>query len=157
VLFNSPLDLDAFEKTAIGDGFEGVMLRPAGGKYKLNVRSSELLKVKRYKDAEFTVIDALMRHHHGIGKDIVDVFVLQNDQSEASFKAVPVGTIESRAEMWLKRDDYIGQQATVRFFERSIDLVPIGNPTFRGLRSALDATNGESDEDDDGMWTNKSE
>jgi len=157
VLFNGPDDLDKFEKQAIGDGFEGVMLRPKGGKYKLNVRSSDLLKVKRYKDGEFEIVDVKSRYEPKVGADIVDCFVMKNDQSDATFKAVPIGTFISRQDMWVNRDTFIGKNATIRYFERSVDLIPIGNPTWRGIRDPLDAANKGEDDDDDKMWTNDAE
>lgn len=149
-------DMDAaavFEKEAVGDGFEGIMLRDLGGEYRLNVRSKGLLKLKRFQDAEFEIVDVEGRELSASDK-ICSAYVLKNNMNDKTFKAVPVGSHAQKRKIWLERDEYIGQQATVRFLERSIDGIPIGNPVCTGLRDSADKSD---DDPDDKMWSSAAE
>lgn len=59
--------LDAFEAQALGDGYEGVMLRDPAGPYKQgrsSTREGTLLKVKRYEDFEAEVIGTEEEMHN---------------------------------------------------------------------------------------------
>lgn len=51
-----PADLDAFEANILSQGGEGVIIRNPSAGYQQK-RTSDLLKVKRYQDAEVVVID----------------------------------------------------------------------------------------------------
>lgn len=148
----SEADIIAFEKSAILNGYEGVMLRNRHGDYRFNVRSSDLLKWKRFQDAEFLVEDMTSRIHHVNGEDtlICDVCIVRNDRSDATFRVVPTGSIERKAEFWQNRHKYIGTQLMVRFLERSQDGIPIGNPVgvaFR-LDEDMDASPDKDEEDE---------
>lgn len=59
--------LDAYEATALGDGYEGIMTRDPAKPYKQGRATSngqELLKVKRFTDMEAEVIDFVPRMHN---------------------------------------------------------------------------------------------
>lgn len=54
-------DLDQYEALCLGDGYEGVMIRDPNSFYKFGratAKSQELLKIKRFEDAEAVVIGA---------------------------------------------------------------------------------------------------
>jgi ATP-dependent DNA ligase len=150
---NDMSEVADFERISVTAGFEGIMLRSLGAEYRMNVRSHDLLKLKRFQDAEFEIVDVESRLLSA-NDTILSAFVFQNNTSEATFKAVPIGTHEQKKTMWVERDGYLGRRMTVRFLERSTDGIPIGNPVAVGFK---DPTEGDPDDDEDGMWTNKAE
>ena len=59
VMISVPAQLDEFEAAALGDGYEGVMLRSANAPYKYGrgtVKAQDLMKLKRFADAEARVV-----------------------------------------------------------------------------------------------------
>ena len=150
---NDMSEVADFERLSVTAGFEGIMMRDLGGEYRLNVRSTALLKLKRFRDEEFEIIDVEGRQLSG-EHEILSAFVFQNNVNDKTFKAVPLGTHEQKKKMWDERDGYLGRRMTVRFLERSTDGLPIGNPVAIGFK---DTTEGDPDDDEDGMWSNKTE
>lgn len=67
-LINNEEELLAYEIKCLGEGYEGVMIRSTSGKYKCG-RSTEkeaiLLKLKRFTDAEATIVGFTERLHNG--------------------------------------------------------------------------------------------
>ena len=105
----------------VADGYEGLMLREKNSLYLWGYRSSELLKFKTFLDSEFTIIDVI----EGVGKMAGHgIFVCQNDLSNGAFKAVPKMTMEKRAEIFQNKLDYVGRLLTVKYFDRTEDLIP---------------------------------
>ena len=141
----------AIENYYVGLGYEGLIVRQCGRSYEWNDRTDSLLKIKRFQDAEFSVIDVLGRENFSVGAMggvwIVDKFVCKNNTDDQTFETVPIGTMEQRATWWRNRELLKGQQAIVRFQERSVSGLPQGNPTMRGFRLAEDKPVGE-----EAMW-----
>jgi DNA ligase-1 len=105
----------------IGDGYEGAILRGLQGQYLWGYRSAELLKVKKFQDAEFRVIDA----RDGKGKmEGCVVWACENDLTDAAFECTMKVTMDERRRMYEARDQYIGSMLTVRFFDRTDDQIP---------------------------------
>lgn len=101
-------------------GFEGLMLRHSSSEYLWGYRSNELLKVKEFQDSEFEITDII----EGEGKMTgCAIFVCQNDLTNSSFKAVPKMSMEERAEIFQNKQDYIGKMVTVKYFDRTEDLI----------------------------------
>lgn len=109
-------EIDSLYLKYIEDGYEGQMIRldkPYEGK-----RSKALLKHKTFKDDEFTIIgyeEGLGNLSNKIGKlkFIIDGGI--------EFSAAVNGTHEYLAELWKKRNELIGKQATVKYFEKTTD------------------------------------
>lgn len=111
--------LDHLYSEYLRDGYEGQMIR-LDGPYEQK-RSSMLLKRKEFQDAEFTIvaIEEGLGNWAGYAKRVV---CRLPDGRE--FGAGVKGTQEFTKQLLLDRDRYIGQQATVRFFEYTPDGVP---------------------------------
>jgi len=109
-------------------GYEGTMIRHGKDGYKINGRSSQLLKYKDFQDITAEIIDiepAEQRPEWG-----VPVLKYSNakltGKSESIFKAGVRMSHEDRIDMLANKDKYIGKTAEIRFFEWTDD----GNPRF---------------------------
>jgi len=101
-------------------GYEGAILRNMSGLYKQDKRSEDLQKVKSFLEEEFECVGA----DEGKGKfEGMAVFRLKTKDG-AEFSAMPLGTEHERRKMWQERNKYVGEQATIKFFEYSKDGVP---------------------------------
>ena len=101
-------------------GYEGAIIRLLHGTYRLGYRSSELLKLKSFQDAEFLIISYTV----GKGKFAnVPIFRCVTGEGK-EFDVAPKGTDVQRAEMLAKADSLVGKQMTVRFFDWTDDRVP---------------------------------
>lgn len=108
----------------VSEGYEGLILRFSEGKYEFNTRSKNLLKVKQYQDAEFIIIDCGYDDNKAtIGESFY--FVLRNDINNLTFKARPTGTIAMKENWFKDRNSWTNRKATVRYFERSTDGLPL--------------------------------
>ncbi|MCY1293631.1 ATP dependent DNA ligase domain protein [compost metagenome] len=103
-------------------GYEGSMLRHGLSGYEDDKRSSSLLKVKDFSDAEFIVLD--VERGTPNGEFEVPVWVLETSGG-LRFKATAAGTMQQKHEQWVYRRDYIGRPLTVQFFGHSKDGVPL--------------------------------
>lgn len=100
--------------------YEGTMIRSKIGKYMINKRSADLLKLKDFQDSEYKIVDVI----DGGGKDAGHAIFVCETKKGRPFNCRPEGTMESRAEMFKNRKKYIGQWLTVRYFELTKDEVP---------------------------------
>lgn len=150
---NDMSEVTDFERVSVTAGFEGIMMRDLGAEYRLNVRSTGLLKLKRFQDAEFEIVGFEGRELSG-NEEILSAFIFKNNLNEKTFKAVPIGTHEQKRKMWEENESYLGRRMTVRFLERSVDGVPIGNPVGIGFK---DPTETDPEDEDDKMWSNSAE
>lgn len=126
-LVESEADVSKFHKDSIQDGFEGAIVRTMDGLYKFGARSSDLLKVKSWKDAEFTICG----WERGKGKfeDVPTFKCLVNPDLPATedntFDVTPKGSREERLELLNQAPDLIGQLMKVKFFDYSPDGIPL--------------------------------
>ena len=107
----------------VAEGYEGTIVRSGEGGYEIGHRSSTLLKVKDFQDAEFLVVDIIEGKGSFEGKAIC----VCETKSGKTFKAVPEGTSEHRREVYTNRGKYIGKWLTVRFQTYSNSGTPTGN------------------------------
>ena len=115
---NSMEEIDAHHDFWVQDGFEGVMIRTDEGTYRLGSKSTQLLKYKKFQDAEFEVVS------WDVGKDGVIKYACVQEDGH-TFEVRPMGSAEERAQLLAEADRSIGQKLTVRFQERSDDNIPI--------------------------------
>ena len=96
-------------------GFEGAILRSVSGKYRYAYRSNDLLKLKTFQDAEFTVV--------GIkeGKGALGIFSCyihgkegEKPTDDNTFE-VTLGSHAERSEQFLMPHKFIGRMLTVRY------------------------------------------
>jgi hypothetical protein len=146
---DSEVQLASMMAESVAKGYEGLIVRQWDKVYEFAQRCDALLKIKNFKDAEFTVVGALPREHIGIGT-ILDKFVCRVPLGDATFEVVPTGNLATvRVKYWENRDLYIGQRLTVRYLEESIDGIPQGNPVGIGFRLDGDLPSAELEELDD--------
>ena len=108
-------------------GYEGTMIRVGSGEYKVNGRSSDLLKYKDFIDIACKIIDiGPAKQRPEWGRPVV----------EYNGKCFACGTKmshEARKELLLNKDEYIGKIAEVRYFEMSQGDIP-RFPVMHGIR-----------------------
>lgn len=123
-------ELEEYQATCVENGFEGCMYRNPSGLYE-NKRSSSLLKVKTFQDAEFEIVD--MEEGKGKLMGHVGAFFLKLSEDKR-FKASPIGSLELMAEYWQNRKECIGKKATIKFQ----NYTPEGVPRFPKLKCIRD-------------------
>ena len=96
---------------SIEAGYEGAMIRNLDGLYSFKYRSTSLLKIKTFDDAEFEIIGG----KEGQGRESGMVIFKCKMDSGLEFDVRPRGTQEERSEMWRNLDSYIGKPLTVRY------------------------------------------
>ncbi len=139
-------------------GFEGVMLRAPGGTYKFgraSVRENTLLKVKRFRDDEGTVIgfvekmsnqnEAVRNAIGGLDRkggkaghipcDTLGSFIL--DYKGQTLKCGSGLNDEMRKEIWENRDKYLGKLVKFKSMEVGVKDLP-RHPIFLGFRDEDD-------------------
>lgn len=157
-------DLAAFEKLALGLGYEGVMLRSLDGPYKqgrATLNQGWLMKLKRYVDAEARILScyeemenqneeftnelgrtARSSHQENkVGKNQLggfNVIGVNGAYKDVEFR-VSSSSIDhdERKELWTKRDTLTGETLTYKYFPIGSDEKPRA-PVFKGLRSEED-------------------
>jgi DNA ligase-1 len=100
----------------VNDGYEGQMVR-LDNKYE-NKRSKYLLKHKSFVDKEYTILGV----KEGVGKLEGKAGALIFDGFESSIN----GNHQYLEEIWMRRNELIGKEATVKYF----NLTPDGQPRF---------------------------
>lgn len=104
--------MTAFE-AFLEQGYEGAMARNAAGLYKsvsATARSRDLLKIKKFDDAEFKVVSI----EEGRGKLAGHaIFVCQSKGGE--FRAKMKGPQADLKKYFENADEYVGQQLTVKY------------------------------------------
>lgn len=109
-------DIVDAEQRFVEAGFEGAIVRLKDGKYQFGYRSSDLLKVKSFCDGEFEVVG----FKEGIGKFAeCIIFECKNDTNDLTFNVTPKVSQEEKAQMWKKREKYMGKMLTCRYFGKT--------------------------------------
>jgi len=124
---NSEKELIQYHQQFLAEGFEGTMLRWGTEGYKINGRSSNLLKYKDFQDIQLVIEDiepAESRPEWG-----VPVFSINGKKFRAGMKF----SHEERKEILTNKQDYIGTMAEIRYFEKSEDGIP-RFPVMVGIR-----------------------
>ena len=119
-IVTSEENLMMFEDRYIKRGFEGSMARNKESKYLFGYRSKDLLKVKRFLDAEYPIVGFT----HGTSIELeCCIFICETPEGE-TFNVRPVGTHEERKVMYKNGASYVGKLLTVKYQELSNDNVP---------------------------------
>jgi ATP-dependent DNA ligase len=110
-------------QTFVEAGYEGAIVRNMDGLYALGERSSDLLKVKNFQDAEFEIVG----HYLGEGKHEGTVGWWCETKEGKRFKCYPRGTMEDRR----IKDPYgfYGKFLKIRYqflTDEGIPFLPIG-------------------------------
>lgn len=124
---NTEKELKQYHIQFIKDGYEGTILRHGIEGYKVDARSSNLLKYKDFQDITAEIIDVIpaeARPDWGIP-------VLSIPQG--TFRAGTKLSHVERGELLTNKEDYIGKTAEIRFFEYTDDGLP-RFPVMVGIR-----------------------
>lgn len=106
-------ELLRLQSTFVSEGYEGAMLRDGSAEYASGKRTRFLLKVKKFKDAEFEILD--VRQGRGTCEGMA-IFVCRNPNG-GTFNCLSPGTHDEKRDAWERRSEYIGKQLTVKFFD----------------------------------------
>ena len=122
-------------QTFIDQGFEGVMLK-MDTEYSFT-RTTDLLKYKRFKDAEYPIVS--FEDGKGNAKGVAVKVVCVDQATGQTFKAGVTGTEEYRKKLFNNTDSYSGKLATIKYQE----LTPVkdgkgGVPRFGKMMSIRD-------------------
>lgn len=106
-------DLMVAQREFIDQGYEGAMLRHGRVGYEAGKRSKFLVKVKTFRDEEFTVVDA----KEGRGTHAGMAIFLCETKEGATFEVTAPGTHDEKRAYWKNFKQYIGKLLTVKFFD----------------------------------------
>jgi ATP-dependent DNA ligase len=110
--------LKVFHARFIGDGYEGSIIRWGNEGYKVNGRSSNLLKYKDFKDLDALIIDI----EPGDQRPEWGIPVLQ--WNNKTFRSGVRMSHEDRVNLLINKDDFIGKIANIRYFELTDEGIP---------------------------------
>ncbi len=116
-------NLNSLYNQYLEQGYEGQMVRKSLSSYE-NKRSTSLLKRKEFIDSEYKVIDidAGNGNRSGTAKHLV----CYCDKTKRTFNSNIKGSFDYLKEIYDNRKEYIGQLATIKYFQ----LTPDGIPRF---------------------------
>lgn len=104
-------EVDNYHDECVKRGYEGVIIRNMDGLYEFGFRSRDLIKLKKFQDSEFRIIDVIEAEGRDKGTGI---FVVVTDDGKP-FKAKPKGSKEERTDYLINKDSLIGKMCTVKY------------------------------------------
>lgn len=117
---NNEAEIIKYHNQFVKEGYEGVIIRNANGKYTFKHRSKDLQKWKYFKDKEFTITGG----KEATGEDKGTVVFICDAGNGKTFECRPRGSRELR-KRWFKDLEYLkGSRLTVRFQELTDDGLP---------------------------------
>lgn len=116
-------EIKEWHEKFIEAGFEGTMIRNAMGHYVFKHRSSDLLKMKDFCDAEFKVVD-VKTGVSGTKFDGVAIWTCATHEGKL-FDVVCKGTLDEKKEQYASKNKYLGRLLTVKYQTLSNDGIPI--------------------------------
>jgi DNA ligase-1 len=157
-LINDGTELIAYEEECLALGYEGLILRDPNSKYKCGrgtAKEQIILKLKRFKDDEATVIGFEERMHNA--NEATTNELGRTSRSSHKANLVPMGTLGAiqvrfngidfnigtgfddaqRAEIWANRKAYLGKLAKFKHFPIGTKDAP-RHPVFLGWRDKAD-------------------
>lgn len=147
-------EVQQLEDKFINEGHEGVMLRDPKGTYKFgrsSVKDNIILKVKKFLDAEATVVGFVEKRHNEnepirnqwgyierkggqagmVPAGVLGSFVLE--MNGETFKCGSGLNDELRKEIWDNQDDYLGKMVKFKYMAHGVKDAP-RHPIFLGFR-----------------------
>ena len=120
-LVKKKTDVQRYHDMFVRQGHEGIMIRGASSTYEIGKRSNYLLKYKTFQTEEYPIIDV----KEGTGREKgTAIWICQ--VGDHQFSVRPEGTLETRRQLLVDKDRYIGKPLTVRFQ----NLTALGIPRF---------------------------
>ena len=118
-IVNSYKEIEDLNNQYLYSGYEGVIVRNKDGIYKLNSKSYDVLRTKEFKKKNFKIIGAKEGTGTQKGAIIWKLECLNN--SNKSFFAIPIGTINERIKIYKNYqknpENYIGNYVSVKYLE----------------------------------------
>ena len=132
--------LETVHKKALEAGYEGLILRVSSGKYEVGHRSSNLIKVKSFLDAEYKIVG--ITDGSGKASECI-IYICQDDKTGKTFHVVPACSLEQRNLDYTKykTNPPLGRKLTVKYFELTDEGLP-RFPVGVGLRPEEDIDEG---------------
>lgn len=150
----------SYEKSLVGDGYEGVMIRSLTGKYKhgrATNREANIFKLKRFSDSEAEIIgfEELFKNMNDkqvnelgnsfrsshkdnmMAMDTLGALIVRDIKTGVEFNIGSGYTQEVRDEIWSNQAKYLGKLAKYKHFEVGVKDKP-RFPVFIGMRSEID-------------------
>lgn len=117
----------AYHTANIADGYEGSIVRHSDEGYKINGRSSNLLKYKDFKDLDAKIIDIIPAENRP------DWGIVVCEYKSKQFKATPKMSQEDKIDLLKNKQEYIGKTCIITYFEFTDDNIP-RFPIYKGVR-----------------------
>lgn len=105
-------------KDARNMGYEGLIARGLKGGYRPGKRSDNLIKIKSWRDEEFTVYDVKP------SRDGWGILCCQNPDGRYQFKVSAPGNMIEKTEILKNKSEYIGRLVTVEYANLTEDGIP---------------------------------
>lgn len=130
-LIRSKEELMTFHSYNISQGYEGTIVRHGDDGYKLNGRSSSLLKLKDFHDLSLTLMDVVpseKRPTHG-----KPIFFWEGAENNRIGAGISLSHAEAE-DLLANKEQHVGKACELRFFEYSETGVP-RHPVMYGFRT----------------------
>jgi DNA ligase-1 len=118
---NKKEEIETFLNKYINEGYEGLIIRNMKGKYEEGLRSSNLIKLKKFKDEEFKIVDYTCAKN---GKEVGCVIWICSTKEGKIFNVRPEGGYSERKKLYRNGKNYIGKMLTVKYQEMTNDNIP---------------------------------
>lgn len=148
------------EMLALQKGYEGLILRNPTALYKqgrAGIKQCELLKVKRFSDAEAVIVgyearlhnenpeflNELGYMHRSAAKDFMRAMnelgslIVEDPSTNMRFSIGSGFSSSQRVELWAKKEQLVGKTVTYKYFEKGVKQAP-RFPVFKGFRETAD-------------------
>lgn len=109
------------------EGYEGSIIRWGNEGYKMNGRSSNLLKYKNFQDSDYLIVDVIPAD----ARPEWGMIVCQC--GEQTFPATPKMSHEEKKQILLNKNEYIGKTAVIKHFGFTESGLP-RFPIYKGYR-----------------------
>ncbi len=162
-LIRSAAEAEAFEHEQLSRGYEGVVFKSLGGRYKFGrstIVDQSFMRTKRFVDAEAEIIgfeellrnnnqakinelgDQVRSHHKAnkVGGGLLGAFqlrVLTGPLKGAEFDLGTGFSEDQRVKFWLAQDRLIGKTVKFKYFAHGVKDKPRW-PSFQGFRESFD-------------------
>ena len=121
---NNDMESINYMECAISNGFEGAVIRNKKADYCFGQRPKTMMKLKKFKDSEFEIVDIESKGNPNDKVGFTIVYTLLNDINDLMFECNGTGTVEDKLNILNNKDYYKGKFATVKFYERTKNGIP---------------------------------
>lgn len=115
IIANNLEEIYEYHDKMVKQGYEGVIIRNFNGLYEMGYRSNNLIKLKRFFDEEFPIVDII----EATGRDKGTAIFILKAKNGKEFNARPQGSKALRASYLTNRKELIGKLCTVKYQELS--------------------------------------